>query len=158
MSAWIVSKTHIDCLVQAGIDAEMVRPEEATEFGRMLWQENLNSIEARYPDTVGGGKGDFPGPVVFAGAKSVKAYRYEPLPGSSLDVPHVVNTAAACYDYQSCEHEGWQDSKAQVFVLALYELTKPAAEASGLKGPWGVDNRDAFLSADDRFMGALHRS
>lgn len=138
MSAWIVSKTHIDSLVQAGIEREMVRPEDATEFGRMLWAENLASIHARYPDTRDGGM--YPGPIDFK-AEDVETYTYEPLDGSSLDAEGVVFMAAGCYDYQTCEHNEYTGSKAEQFVNMLTACT----EKSDQKGPWGVDSRDAFL-------------
>lgn len=140
MSAWIVSKTHIDSLVQAGIEREMVRPEEADEFGRMLWAENLASIHARYPDTIDGG--NYPGPLDFT-PEQVETYTYEPLEGSSLTAESVVNAAASCYGYQTCEHNGYQDSKAQQFVDLLATCTENAVGG----GSWGIDTRDAFLAA-----------
>lgn len=61
MSAWIVSKTHIDYLVTALIRAELTdkSPDEA---GRMLWRECLASVAWRYPNDGDGGR---PGPVGF---------------------------------------------------------------------------------------------
>lgn len=145
MSAWIVSKTHIDALVHAGIDAELIRPEEADEFGRMLWRENLASVAFRYPYDKG--NGDRPGPVSFRD-HHVDEYTFEPLDGglgASRKAPAVVRQAAGCYDYQSCEHDGYQGSKAQQFATLLYELHK---DAEG-DAPWGVDERDAFVSATE---------
>jgi hypothetical protein len=141
MSAWIVSKPHIDCLVQSGIEREMIRPNEADEFGRMLWAENLASIHYRYPDTVEGGM--HPGPNDFH-PDQIDEYVYEPMDGPagiSLSVPGVVNSAAACYDYQTCEHPEYEGSKAHMFAHALYECTV----GQGTEGPWGIDARDAFL-------------
>ena len=141
MSAWIVSKTHIDCLVQAGIEREMVRPEEATEFGRMLWGENLASIRYRYPND---GDGERPGPCDFRDS-NVDAYVYEPLdgePGISLRAEAVVRSAAGCYDYQTCEHPEYSGSKAEMFVGILSRATE---NVEG-RGPWGVDTRDAFVA------------
>jgi hypothetical protein len=149
VSAWIVSKTHIDALVQAGIEREMVRPDEADEFGRMLWGENLASIHYRYPDTVE--NGNYPGPNDFRDS-DVDTYTYEPLDGEagiSLRAEAVVNAAAGCYDYQSCEHPGYENSKARQFVTMLHTLTE---NAEG-KGPWGIDNRDAFVVGS--FEGAV---
>lgn len=140
MSAWIVSKTHIDSLVQAGIEREMVRPEEADEFGRMLWAENLASIHSRYPDTAANDK-NYPGPIGFK-ARHVASYTYKPLKGSSLDAEGVVNSAARCYDYQTCEHSGYEASKARQFVQLLAACTEDKGS-----GPWGIDERDAFLVA-----------
>jgi len=142
MSAWIVSKTHIDCLVQAGIEREMVRPEEADEFGRMLWGECLASVAYRYPQD---GDGDRPGPSDFRDS-DVDTYVYEPLdgePGISLLAEAVVHKAVGCYDYQSCEHPGYEGSEAQRFAHILHKVT---ALAEG-DAPWGIDARDAFVTA-----------
>jgi hypothetical protein len=141
MSAWIVSKTHIDGLVHAGIDAELIREEEADEFGRMLWRENLASLKACYPR---GGDGGRPGPIGFKDS-DVDTYTFEPLDGglgASRQAPAVVRETASCYDYQSCEHPEWNDSRAKRFVDLLIELHK---DAPG-KGPWGTDERTAFIS------------
>lgn len=141
MSAWIVSKTHIDALVQAGIEREMVREGEADEFGKMLWGENLASIHYRYPDTVEGG--GYPGPIGFV-ASDVDAYTYEPLDGEAgitLRSEGVVHMASSCYDYQTCEHPEYEGSKAEQFAMLLSKLT----EAAGREGPWGIDTRDAFI-------------
>jgi hypothetical protein len=142
MSAWIVSKTHIDALVQAGIEREMVRPEEADEFGRMLWAENLASIHYRYPDTRE--NGEYPGPIDFT-AEDVETYTYEPLEGSSLTAEGVVHAAALCYDYQTCEHDEYTGSKAEQFANMLAKLT----DREEIGGPWGIDTRDAFLVTAD---------
>lgn len=148
MSAWIVSKTHIDALVQAGIEFELIDSAEATAFGKMLWQENLNSINARYPDTAGASSG-FPGPISFKGQRSVDAYRYRPLngaPGVARTAPAIVKAAAGCYDYQTCEHDGYDGSEAHKFVLTLEGLT---SKAEG-RGPWGIDKRNAFTTPEVR--------
>jgi hypothetical protein len=146
MSAWIVSKTHIDALVQAGIEREMVRTDEADEFGRMLWRECLASVAYRYP---GDSDGERPGPIDFRDS-DVDTYVYEPLngePGVSLVAKSVVHKAAACYDYQSCEHPEWEDSKARVYVRMLIDMTETSEGA-----PWGIDSRDAFVVARERVI------
>src|SRR3989304_3286724 len=86
MSAWIVSKEHIDVMIATGMQYgrhgwqgnlnwsvreegdgptayRELTYESADEIGRMLWNENVRSIEARYPDTAE--SGDYPGPVSF---------------------------------------------------------------------------------------------
>lgn len=142
MSAWIVSKTHIDALVHAGIDAEMVRPDEADEFGRMLWRENLASVAHRYPYDK---DGERPGPISFRDA-DVDTYTFEYLdggPGASRKAPGVVYMAAACYDYQTCKHPEYDGSKAELFARALCKLTEDIRHDGG---PWGVADRSAFLA------------
>jgi hypothetical protein len=140
MSAFMVDKQHIDLMVDAttydihcsfawyheGIRHELVRGsagetprhnaghvEYSTDaIGRMLIDENLNSIHARYPDTLDGGI--VPGPL--------EAYWEQPyscpimLP--TVDAVQVLK-AIACYEYQSCEHDGWETSTAHAFCDAL---------------------------------------
>lgn len=74
MSAWIVSKEHIDVLVQALAEGEIVVDIEPSEIGRILWRENLYSIWARYPDTKEN-DADYPGPIDFSAA-DVENYVY----------------------------------------------------------------------------------
>ena len=62
MSAWIVSRKHIDYIVAAAIQAELISM-SPDETGRMLWRECLASVAYRYPGDTG--NGDRPGPVDF---------------------------------------------------------------------------------------------
>lgn len=162
MSAWIVGKTHIDLLVTAGltfpgqriqgaclrwwipgnnpVDSKTLRHENADTVGVMLWAENYRSVMHRYPDAETDGDG-VPGPDGFTGAH-VLTYEYLRVPGR-ID-PVVVLKAMDCYEYQSCEHDGWQNSSARAFCAALQ------ATCIGLlpgydKAPWGFDDRDYFV-------------
>lgn len=143
MSAFMVCKTHIDSLVQAGIEAELIHPDKADEFGRMLWAENLASIHYRYPDTLEGGQ--YPGPLDFR-AEHVEQYTYEPLNGAaglSRVAREVVHGAARCYDYQSCEHPEYEKSQASKFIALLIGLVA----CKGGHNAWEVNDRDAFIDA-----------
>ena len=155
MSAFIVSKSHIDALVTAaaavvpghhdsglswwsayapdfdgiyrtyGRDAYFAAMNEqrrelsysdakrASEVGSMLWATNAASVLHRYPDTID--NGDYPGPVDFS-AEDVFAYTFRRTATLS---PVQILKAIACYEYQSCEHDGWQDSEARSFCDAL---------------------------------------
>lgn len=130
MSAFVVSKEHIDAIVAAAMPSG---PEEgccwyhggngkhadytnADEIGQMLWDECVRSVSHRYPDN-------------------------ERLPGAYLDddtpewsepyvfpffkVPKLEPVAALkaiqCYEYQSCEHPGWEPSEAKTFCSCLTE-------------------------------------
>lgn len=162
MSAWIVSKQHIDTLVTAALAWELAVIEQADEIGRMLWQENLNSIHARYPDTIAGG--EYPGPIGFL-PSDVEDYRFELVPGR-VD-PEVVHVAARCYRYQSCEHGDWNTSHARAWNETLLERALSLSDryrdqygevdenllahrdyASGTGvGAWGIDSREVFYYA-----------
>lgn len=130
MSAFIVGKDHIDALVTLALSntghtgpmcwyfdnptrVGQAEYTNAAEVGRMLWAENVRSVQGRYPDTVEGGT--YPGPNGFSAAE-IFAYRWrrtEPLS------PVVGLKLIACFEYQSCETEGWTRSEAHAFCQAL---------------------------------------
>lgn len=129
MSAWIVGKLHIDYLVTAVIHAELtcMNPDE---IGRMLWRENLASVAYRYP---GDDDGDRPGPADF-GDSDVDTYTWTETP---LLEGGALGKTIGCYDYQSCEHPGYEESEAK---RVIDQLRKPV---DGLPYPgdvpWGWD-------------------
>src|SRR6516162_2833567 len=103
MSAWIVSRQHIDVMVDAAIRNGLIEPSQADEVGRMLWKENLVSVAYRYPRDKGGKR---PGPTDFRDA-DVETYTFTPLPKEIVDVWNLNPDAAlaktvGCYEYQSC--------------------------------------------------------
>lgn len=131
MSAYVVSRDHIRFLVAAARSHRIVRQygmywyhdgksnkldahdrDQASHIGQMLWDENIKSINARYPDTVGK-LDNMPGPVD-------ETFIY----AHSADWPREitpVQVLKACngYEYQACEHDGWKDSEAHAFIEAL---------------------------------------
>lgn len=152
MSAWIVSRAHIDVLVQAltaeaGLagrgkilmDAETGEFSRAElspdEIGRELWRENLRSvIFYRYPrDT----DGDRPGPLDFKDS-DVDTYTYRE-PARVMSDAEVCK-AASCFDYQSCEHPGWETSRANKWIETLMSRHHVAAIPDDV--PWGFDEED----------------
>ncbi|WP_436528284.1 hypothetical protein [Actinoplanes sp. HUAS TT8] len=116
MSAWIVDRDHLDLLLTAAIDWDVITADQADGTGRMLWKENLASVTYRYPHDRDGGR---PAPHGFRD-RDVDTYQYRPYPGR-LD-PDVVEAAAASLRYQSCEHPGWKDSPAARWVNHLHQL------------------------------------
>ena len=152
MSAWIVSKHHVDAMLTAALSRRVAGPhhgvlrfwtgdlswsvtrETADEIGEMLWAENVASVARRYG---GDDVSDLPGPVEL----SREAYHFDQLPG---DVePVKVFKILDCYEYQSCEHGGWRASPALAFCDALRRAccrSLPGYEAA----PWGVDDREVF--------------
>lgn len=115
MSAWIVSRDHLDLLLTAAVAWDLTAAEQADETGRMLWKENLASVAYLYPADR---DGDRPGPLGFRD-RDVDTYRFRCYPGR-VD-PEVVATAAASLAYQSCEHPGWKASTARQWVTRLHE-------------------------------------
>jgi hypothetical protein len=145
MSAWIVSKTHIDVLVRGLIEAggyyhrgvwQDVNADNASDVGRMLWRENFKSINHRYSEH-----------------KSTPPYTYE-TPDAYIstsrqwgntkyleDQSHVDRGVLAkqvhCYNYQTCEHETYYKSRA--FSVVLYLCYEAASHVQGYEeAKWGV--------------------
>lgn len=138
MSAWTVSKAHIDVLVQAMIDEQVIDPEQATAIGATLWRENYRSVNYRYR-------------------------RHDPVPRytfrgieAPLD-PAVVVKSAACYHYQCAEFQGWADEHGARLVKELADrigrkagvddpdLLWQRADETGRRLPWGIeDSREAI--------------
>ncbi len=162
MSAWVVSKTHIDLLVTAGLVlpgravvnsnlnwySQGPNPHHlgtldhtnADEVGVMLWAENYRSVDKRYPGA--DDKGDLPGPEGFTGATTL-TYQHTMIPGV-ID-PVVVLKAIGCYEYQSCEHDEWPTSPAFAYCRALEKHAiqlLPGYDAA----PWGFDDPAYFTS------------
>lgn len=165
MSAWIVDKTTIDLLITAGLarhamagvmrwrvpphdqrqpaTSDGTRPGElnrttADAVGSMLWAENYASVLHLYPEDEADG---LPGPAAFAGEETL-TYEWEAVPGT-LD-PVVVLASIACYEYQSCEHDGWHTSQAHAFCLAL--KNHMIRQLPGFSdAPWGLEDRAYFL-------------
>jgi hypothetical protein len=113
MSAWIVNRTHIDALVLAGVQFSVIdqpTPQTLTELGADLWEENHRSVNDRYD--VNARPSEYTTPI----AEVV------------LD-PVAVVKLVDCYVYQSCEHPGWDGSRASGYCRRLR-----AAAMTGL--PW----------------------
>ena len=140
MSAWIVNKAHIDVLVWAlgerGLDASTSG--DHSRLGRMLWAENMASIHGRYPDTEES-HSDYPGPNGF-GPHQVEAYAYA-TPRTTDWKPSELVSLVNCYQYQTCEHDGWESSDAHALMHDLEQTLRQEAELSADDsgtGPWGL--------------------
>lgn len=128
MSAYIVEKEHILYLVSAGL-SRLISPHQgpltwyhddqhyglpagdykrAAEVANMLWQENAKSYIARYPQHARD-----------AELSAITARDFSmTFAGHSFD-PAQIFKSCDCYEYQSCEHEGWKASEAHSFIQRL---------------------------------------
>lgn len=129
MSAFVVSKEDIDILVTAHLALEGLAwtNERADAIGRLLWRENVLSVAYRY---------DMPARRSAEHAAyidAITAYRFKPIYAKAAAVAKI----ARCYDYQACEHTGWEASKARRIVDALMGVfpdSLPGYDAA----PWGI--------------------
>lgn len=132
MSAWTVSKEHIDVLVTALHPASQ---EEGNEWGKTLWLENSKSIVARYGNADEGSVDN--------------ALRYVWV---SRVVPDSwIARAAACFDYQACEHgpkydASWSAGAMQGLRGAFHRyenLTRDYnSPCSATNVPWGIGAKE----------------
>ena len=132
MSAWIVSKRHIDALVY-WLDKSGISKADKDALGGRLWSENYRSIRARYGDR-----------------DRRPTYHYEkPLPKTSpsyyddFDPENIdqIQALVHCYDYQTCEHDEYEGSPVQRMIIKLDKyLTRNGADwkREGTKAPWGI--------------------
>lgn len=112
MSAWIVSKNHIDYLVTAMAQYGTLDT-NAHYAGQKLWKENVKSVAYRYPNDA---PAERPGPVLKHG---VQPSTYKHTPYKEPIEPIAVLKQIACYEYQSCEHDGWKTSWAYLVMRDL---------------------------------------
>lgn len=146
MSAWIVSRAHIDVLVQALAEGEHVTDVDPDEIGRTLWRENLKSVAIRYPGDTG--DGDRPGPISFRD-EQVDTYTYR-RPARRIE-PTGVLYAISCYQYQCAEYEGWERTTGQQWLapLRLALEAHPSVKLHPDFGeyPWGYEEKDVHGEA-----------
>ena len=85
--------------------------------GWMLWKANAASVEARYPENRPGLEGAREAGMI---PELVDDFAFRP---GRQRTPSPVETLKLCdcFVYQSCEDEGWSDSEAAAFVVALKE-------------------------------------
>jgi len=149
MSAWIVSKHHIDAVVTAWVKlhgrdgagmasrSSFGRPDE---IGQMLWQENHTSVNYRYRRKDECPKytwTEVPWPIGEPDAKTLAT------------VCKLVN----CYTYQSCEHDEWEASTSNKFCDTLIGYVcrnLPGYE----EAPWGIDSEERNVFVVTRKKGS----
>ncbi|KKN73745.1 hypothetical protein LCGC14_0396930 [marine sediment metagenome] len=152
MSAWIVSKQHIDYLVteflrgdHAAIYAddgvEHFHPEDADDIGRDLWSANLESVAYRYPADESGER-----PGIGVTDEEIRDYTHKAVHGlrGIPFSPYVLFKAVGCYRYQSCEHPGWSGSRADKVSEAMREKAIHLIVSESdiyQSAPWGIDER-----------------
>lgn len=131
MSAWIVSKKHIDVLISFAADHQITVEHHGWKYdvalnpdrcGLELWAENHRSVNHRYQENT-------PCP----------EYHWTP----DLRDEWVTLKTLNCYDYQACECDDYPTTWSAAFVKALQTYLEglqvsddhPRYEAA----PWGID-------------------
>lgn len=131
MSAWVVSKAHIDALTTFAVMNDLLAGKSPEQFGQDLWSENVRSVNYRY-------RHDEPEPV--------GNYWFEWFPVSATWLAK----ACACYGYQSCETLDWEQTwafgankKMQELALASLgmDMDQFCQTEDWQNGPWRLDER-----------------
>ena len=134
MSAWTVSKKHIDTLVLGLIKRELIQAEQASEIGKMLWEENYRSVNYRYGET-----------------SETPRYTYSARNAAKLSAV-ALRKQVSCYDYQSCETDDYNETASAKIVRKLWNFitahetsanedgnfTDPSEKAEYERAAWGV--------------------
>lgn len=179
MSAWIVSKEHIDLIVSEGIrlearrvyigedgayEVERLTYDNADEVGRVLWSECQRSVAYRYPNDK---DGKWPGPTGLT-LDEINAYTWEAVslkrPNTELGsdsartwpnperyhLAGLIN-AIECYEYQSCEHPEWRGSVAREWTESIYRRAVARLIRKIVPNlPWGIDAEHVARKAFSR--------
>ena len=119
MSAFVVSKAHIDTIVALANAHGLGLSPRATldDIGRALLLENLRSVEAVCPETKGNAA-DMPGNNDEADLRAdVNAYTYAPPRKQPTALEGI--KLVKCYEYQSNNHKAWIESAASSLVDSL---------------------------------------
>jgi hypothetical protein len=181
MSCYLVDRKHITYLIEAAkkYEAWIKRPgenkagksgyayvgdnyrhaadlclshEEQEILGQMLWDENVRSIEGRYPDTRK--NRDYPGTIEAAEDVAYYVHPEKPIFSEEMDFePVQVFKAIACYDYQSCEHAEWPQSDAYDFCHRLMEAVQRRLPGYD-KAAWGEP--EPWSTRGPKVRAALH--
>jgi len=148
MSAWIVSKSHIDALVLLGVrlpyptasplrwsrsydtwDSDttcQLNTETQDQVGKMLVECCVASVSYRYEDS--DLECGLPGPI---DTYYKRAYAWDPVTVCPSAVEGL--KLISCYEYQSCEHPEWMASEGRSFCHALRDkliMELPGYEAA----------------------------
>lgn len=166
MSAFVVSKAHIDALVTAGLalpgrhgPLAWFWPEVTPEEIRYAEQRCALGIYQQRRHVLTGRTAGRVGAMLWAeNQRSVnycydqdgleEPFEFRPLPGNLLDtrVSVVVLKAVDCYEYQSCERPEWERSEAKAYCDALRAVAIRRLPGYDDAPSWEVDDPDVFVN------------
>ncbi|HTE67055.1 MAG TPA: hypothetical protein VK736_12470 [Candidatus Binatia bacterium] len=153
MSAYMVSKAHIDAMLTAGLARDQYGPlrwwvddeprsrdnmqeltyQTADRVGAMLLAENRRSVNYRYDEN-----------------EPVPAYEFNRLPGyNHKEHAVLVLKAIHGFDYQACECDDWWRTEARAFCVALSRHLESELPGYEDAPTWGIDDPNVFLTYDE---------
>lgn len=105
MSAFIVSKKHIDAMLTP-LQSDN-SDDELSKMGNTLWQENYKSVNWRYREN-----------------EVAPEYQFTSNAQGNVQVLKLCN----CYDYQSCETDTYEDSEAYKIVNTIRKIVSSSLD------------------------------
>ena len=153
MSAFVVNKSHINAIIQAGLSVQYkpftwyhedddgdlrhyeLTSDNAGEIGQMLLDECVHSVQYRYED---GTIADLPG---RTNAEWLLPFEWKPL--VKMPTPLEAIKLIKCLDYQSCEHPEWETSKAKAFCDGLIDSLITQLQGYD-DAPWTWEDEDYY--------------
>ena len=132
MSAWILSDIHINAILTAYKETWKYRhcskehkdlepsEKDLTTLGQMLVDENYKSINCRYEEKT-----------------EARTFKFKK---TKLYSPIQIWVFIDCYEYQTCEHEGWKTSDAKKFLDKIREEIIAFSEEAD-KAMWVLDEK-----------------
>lgn len=144
MSAFQISKTHLDIIVSGAIDLGFVAflppanapvkitRANASAFGRMLWAENVRSVQYRYPVSL----------TAQQRADELKAANEYEFAYYPFVQPVALLKLAQCLNYQSCERSDYNQSNTALALHALIGRLTIDGEGNDRRAydaaPWAI--------------------
>jgi hypothetical protein len=126
MSCYVESPEHIAAIVgtiERG-NSTTFDEDRALVWARELARENVRSVNARYRER----RRTYPIPTV----DQIRAWFDKPLRPADLVM------ACRGLSYQSCEHDGWETSKARRYILAGVFDVATRIVAGSSEGSWSI--------------------
>ncbi len=141
MSAWLPNTEHIAFIANFAADHRVGRFLDPQLNGIVLAREVIRSVTYRYPDIVGEGFENAPGPRPLTTEQQYIAdsSRYIDLDRLDISLADMV-ALVACYEYQACETDDWADSPAFMICRSVDQiiLSKLRDQASK-RYEWGLE-------------------
>jgi hypothetical protein len=130
MSAWWCGTAHVNALLSYWHNQGRCTPTTATNLGRDMLKANADSLAARYPD---GWLEMIPEDEDIGGYRFVRDNAFLKRPNLHADAIALCE----CFDYQSCEFDGWSTCGAKLLIDAILQHATDKAGGAAKSELWG---------------------
>ena len=143
MSAWSTKGRHNAIIADALVIYGVIDGSDVAATYKELADENDKSLQARYGDR----------------SKTMNGNRWPYVPGGEV-TPQDVAMLARSYSYQTCEHPGWEESRAHTLISRLINAIDP--NNSLQEGAWSVSSlnqadNDSWYATSEARAGTFHQ-